>query len=364
MKITLRKRNKGAKTSLYLDYYSNGKRKYEYLRLYLNPNPKTSLERKLNKETIQLAESIKAKRQLEIQNLEYGFENFDKINYPFYNYLDEILDKHNESNGNIGNWKAAITYFKKWEYADVSFKDINAEWLEDLKFYFSHNLHNKSGRKLTVNTCSSYFNKIRAAIKEAVRDGYLAENPCLQVPGIKEAETMREFLTLEELQRLTKVECGNPLIKNAFLFSALTGLRFSDVQKLTWSEIQHSNEIGYYLRFKQKKTKGQETLPITEDALQFTGEPDKPNEIVFKDLIYSYENNAHLLDWVQRAGINKHITFHCARHTFATLQLTFGTDIYTVSKLLGHKDIKTTEIYAKVIDDKKKAAANKIHLKL
>lgn len=364
MKVTLRKRNKGIKTSLYLDYYSNGKRKYEYLRLYLNPNPKTSLEKKQNKETLQLAETIKVKRQLEIQNLEYGFENFDKINYPIHNYLDDILEKHNESQGNRGNWEAAINHFKKWEYSNVPFKEINAEWLENLKYYYTHNLANKTGNKLSINTCSSYFNKIRAAIKQAVKEGYLTKNPCLQVKCIKETETKKEFLSIEELEQLAKTDCEEPIIKNAFLFSSLTGLRFSDIQKLTWSEIQQSNEIGYYLRFRQKKTKGQETLPITKDALQFTGKRKGNNELVFKGLTYSDKNNAQLQAWIHQSGINKHITFHCARHTYATLQLTYGTDIYTVSKLLGHKNIKTTEVYAKVIDNKKKTAANKIHLKL
>ena len=155
-----------------------------------------------------------------------------------------------------------------------------------------------------------------------------------------------------------------PLLKDAFIFSSLSGLRWSDVQKMIWSEIQHSNEMGWYIRFRQQKTKGVETLPISDQARKILGDEDEPEERVFKGLKYSSWHNVKLQQWMMRAGVSKTISFHCARHTYATLQLTLGTDIYTVSKLLGHKELKTTQIYAKVIDEKKREAANKIHLDL
>jgi integrase len=122
--------------------------------------------------------------------------------------------------------------------------------------------------------------------------------------------------------------------------------------------------MGYYIRFRQQKTKGAETLPVSEQAFGLLGERKEPEERVFKGLKYSAWHNLKLQQWMMRAGISKTITFHCARHTYATLQLTAGTDIYTVSKLLGHRELKTTQIYAKIIDDKKKEAANKIKLDL
>jgi len=122
--------------------------------------------------------------------------------------------------------------------------------------------------------------------------------------------------------------------------------------------------MGHYIRFRQKKTKGVETQPISEQAFNLLGERAEPEERVFVGLKYSAWHNLKLQQWVMKAGITKTITFHCARHTYATLQLTMGTDIYTVSKLLGHKELKTTQIYAKIIDDKKKDAANRIQLDL
>jgi len=122
--------------------------------------------------------------------------------------------------------------------------------------------------------------------------------------------------------------------------------------------------MGYYIRFRQKKTKGVETLPISDQARNLLGEKGNPDDKVFDGLHYSAWSNLKLQQWMMKAGITKTITFHCARHTYATLQLTLGTDIYTVSKLLGHKELRTTQIYAKVIDDKKKEAANRIQLDL
>lgn len=364
MKVTLRQRNKNSKISLYLDYYHKGKRKFEYLRLYLIDKPRSTEERTFNKKTLQLAESIRAKRQLELQNGIYGFSDAEKINSIFLNYFELLAEKRRESNGNYGNWLSALKHLKNWERSNVRFADIDNIWLEDFKFYLIHEVKTKQGKKLSKNTCVSYFNKVRAALKQAVKDGIIIRNPAENIDGIKEAETQREFLTLDELRWAVKAHCDIEVLKNAFIFSALTGLRFSDIKKLTWSEIQHSEENGYYIRFQQKKTKGQETLPISEDAIRFTGERRESDQAVFQDLTYSDRNNAKIREWMIRAGIEKHITFHCARHTYATLQLTLGTDIYTVSKLLGHKSLKTTEVYAKIIDQKKKEAANRIKLDL
>lgn len=364
MKVTLRQREKSGKISLYLDYYHKGKRKYEYLRLYVNPKPRTTLERENNRKTLQLAENIRSKRQLELQNGIFGFNDNEKINGSFLAYFEVLAEKRKESEGNYGNWQSALKYLQKFRKGNVKFSDIDNQWLEDLKEYLVYDARTKRNQTLSKNTCVSYFNKVRATLRQAVKDGIISKNPALQVDGIKEAETKREFITLDELQKIYKTECEVPVLKRAFIFSCLTGLRFSDIEKLTWSEIQHSNENGYYIRFKQKKTQGQETLPISDDAASILGDRLSGNDKVFTDLIYSDYNNQKLREWMIRSGIEKDITFHCARHTYATLQLSLGTDIYTVSKLLGHKSLRTTEIYAKIIDQKKREAANAIKLKL
>lgn len=199
-------------------------------------------------------------------------------------------------------------------------------------------------------------------MKQAYKKGLIEKDLSTRIDGISEPEVQREYLTLEELQALVNTPCSIPLLKNAAIFSALTGLRFSDISKLVWSEVQYSELEGYFLQFRQKKTKGVEVLPISEQAFKLLGERKEPTEQVFKGLIYSAYLNVYLKQWILRAGITKDITFHCFRHTFATLQLSHGTDIYTVSKMLGHRELKTTQIYAKIVDESKRKAADKIKL--
>ena len=364
MKVTLRERNQGGKTSLYLDYYHKGKRKLEYLKLYLNPNAKTKEEKDLNKKTLQLAESVRAKRQIEIQNGVYGFQDSEKLKASALDYIKQLADKKQDSSGNHGNWISMYKHLVKFTNGHLLFENLDRDFVEGFKDYLAGAETKSEGVKLSQNSKYSYFNKFKAALKQAVRDRILPTNPGEGVDGFKQGEPQREYLSLEELKTVAKTECEIPVMKTAFLFSALTGLRWSDCQKLVWFEIQFSNELGNHIRFIQKKTKGAETLPISEQAVGLLGERGEPDERVFVNLRYSAWYNLKLQQWMMAAGIHRTITFHCARHTYATLQLAAGTDIYTVSKLLGHRELRTTQIYAKVIDSKKIEAANKIQLDL
>jgi len=215
---------------------------------------------------------------------------------------------------------------------------------------------------LSQNSAVSYFGKLKAALKQAFKDGYLTTDINAKTEPVKQAETQRNVLTIEELNSLVKTECNNPLLKRAAIFSALTGLRFSDIKNLVWGKLEYIEGNGYFIHFKQQKTKGVEVLPISEQAFGLLGERKEPNDKVFEGLTYSAYENKHLYQWIGAAGIQKEITFHCFRHTFATLQLSKGTDIYTVSKMLGHRELKTTQIYAKIVDQTKREASNKIHL--
>lgn len=367
MKVTLRQRQKGDKISLYLDYYSKGSRQYEYLNLYLTPEPEkgklTKAQKEENQKTMALAEGIRSKRHLEIANGIYGFQDREKAKGSFLRYVEYLVQKHNSSKGNHDNWNSMYKQLKSYVKTDITFLQLNKEWVEGFKEHLKEAKTTK-GQHLAQNSQLAYYSKLCAALKQAVKDGILQRNPAEEVEGLKPGETERAFLTYEELNALVKTECEFPLHKKAFLFSVLSGLRWCDVEKLTWAEIQHSNEMGYYIRFRQKKTSGVETLPISENAFNLLGERYAPGDLVFGGLKYSAWHNLKLQQWVMRAGITKHITFHSARHSFATLQLTLGTDIYTVSKMLGHKHLKTTQVYAKVIDKKKQEAANKIKLDL
>lgn len=367
MKVTLRQRQKANKISLYLDYYKNGKREYEYLSLYLIPEPEkgklTQAQKDENKRNLMLAESVRSKRHLEIQNGMYGFNDQEKLKGFFIIYMENLAEKRLESKGNYDNWDSSIKHLRKHCPRDISFGQLDSKFVEGFKEYLTKTAKTPSNKKLSDNSACSYFNKFRAALKQAVKDGIIRSNPAEHVGSLPQGDSEREFLTLEELQSILQHECEIPILKTAFVFSCLTGLRWSDINKLVWSEVQHSNDYGWYIRFRQKKTKGAETLPMSDQARDLLKEIGDPEERVFKGLKYSAWHNLKLQQWVMKAGISKTITFHCARHTYATLQLTLGTDIFTVSKLLGHKDIRTTQVYAKIIDEKKMEAANRINLK-
>ncbi len=364
MKVTLRKRNQGGKTSLYLDYYHNGTRKTEYLKLYIDESNPSKETKELNKKTLQLADSIRSQRQIEIQNGVFGFRDNEKLKGSFLAYFQTLTDSRFESQGNYGNWDSVMKHLKKFAPMGITFGELSPQIVQHFREYLDKTAKTKGVVNLSQNSKHSYFNKFKAALNQAFKDGIIPTNPAENVAGFKQGESEREFLTLEELQACANTECENQQLKTAFIFSCLTGLRWSDIQKLTWSEVQNSNERGYYIRFTQQKTKGVETLPISDQAFSLLGERGEEKERVFIGLKYSAWHNVKLQQWVMRAGISKSITFHCARHTYATLQLTMGTDIYTVSKLLGHRELKTTQVYAKVIDDKKKEAANKIKITL
>lgn len=364
MKVTLRKRNQGGKTSLYLDIYAEGNRKTESLKLYLHPRPKNAEERTHNKTTQQLAEAIRAQKQVELQSYSHNMYNKEKLKVNLFVYLNHMKQQRINSAGNYGNWESMIKHLEKFAPANTTFKDVDRAFVERFKHYLGNEARTKTNKRLSQNSLYSYFNKFRASLRQVVKDGILVNNPAEGVDAFKQGDPQREFLTLDELQALVHAVCEIPQLKTAFLFSCLTGLRWSDINKLVWSEVQHSKEMGYYIRFRQQKTQGAETLPISEQAFSLLGERMEKDDRVFRGLRYSAWHNLKLQQWVMRAGISKTISFHCARHTYATLQLTLGTDIYTVSKLLGHKELKTTQIYAKVIDDKKKVAANKIVLEL
>ena len=171
----------------------------------------------------------------------------------------------------------------------------------------------------------------------------------------------RNYLTEDELNLLANTPCELPVLKRAALFSALTGLRHCDIQKLRWGEVQKDGST-YRLNFTQQKTQQVEYMPISEQAFKLCGLPQESNRLVFEDLTDSAWISKPLERWIRAAGISRHITFHCFRHTYATLQLANGTDIYTVSKMLGHTNVKTTQIYAKVVNEKKEQAANAIKI--
>jgi integrase len=159
-----------------------------------------------------------------------------------------------------------------------------------------------------------YICTFKAALKQAFIDGYLTVDLFAKIKGIPEQETRREFLTVEKLNTLVATPCEYKDLKRAALFSALTGLRHCDIQKMQWKELQIDGDQAR-LNFTQQKTKGVEYMPISSQALELCGEPRKPNQLVFEDLPDPSWISRPLKKWLEAAGITKKITFHVARHS-------------------------------------------------
>ena len=361
--------------SLYLDFYpaiphpETGKpTRREFLGLYLTDKAKNPIDKQHNKETLQLAEQIRQKRENHLNKPEIytGYELEQKRirelgEQSFIEYFRKLANKRKASNHD--NWVSALNYFEAFTNGELKFADLNEKFLEEFKEYLLTTKSKRSDKTtLSQNSAVSYYNKVKAVLKQAYKDGILQTDLNAKISPIKAVETRREYLTIEELNKLVKTPCNNDLLKRAALFSALTGLRFSDIQKMVWGELEYIEGQGYFLNFIQKKTNRIEYYPISEQAVSLLNEKGEPTDKVFEGLKYSAYQNKHLFQWIGAAGITKDITFHCFRHTFATLQLFNGTEIYTVSKMLGHKDLRTTQIYAKIVDDTKRKAADKIKL--
>jgi integrase len=369
MKIFLRQRKQTKKgtISLYLEIYKgttqtpDGKtkpiREYEYLNLYLIDKPTNPIDKQLNKENFKLAESIKAKRELEIKNGNYGFTNEFKRQTNFIEYFKNLVSKK-ETKGNLGNWYSTQIHLETFAGKNITFNEIDLQFAERFKEHLNK-AKKKDGKPLSNNSKASYFAKFRACLNEAVKEKIIYGNPAVESGNFKTIESQREYLTLDEVRQLAQTECRYDVLKRAFLFSCLTGLRWSDINNLVWNDVQKVNN-GWRVHFKQQKTKGQQYLDINQQAKDLMLEIGKADERVFIGLKYSDYMNVALQMWVLKAGITKQITFHCARHTFAVLQLTLGTEIYTLSKMLGHSELKTTQIYAKIVDEKIFEAVNKI----
>lgn len=323
-------------------------------------------------ETMIYADSLRKLRQREYDNIELyseldaiKAEEKEKSQQDFVKYFDLLVTKrHKNSSESIQiNWYRSIKFLKDFGGEKITFSQINTKFCEKFKSYLltAKNGNNKENT-ISQNTASTYFSVFKAALKEAFIDGYFTSDISAKVKSIPHEESRREYLTLEELNTLVETPCELDVLKRAALFSALTGLRHSDIQKLTWDEISVENEQAK-INFTQKKTKGVEYMPISKQAIQLCGEVGFPTDLVFKNLTNPAWISRPLKKWIESAGITKKITFHNFRHTFATLQLSSGTDIYTVSKMLGHTNVKTTQVYAKVVDEKKNKASQAIHLK-
>lgn len=372
MKISLSQRKlKDGRISLSIEFYrgseitEDGKRKhlrsFENLDSYLIIDPKTAKDKKENKEVLEFAENVVAIRKAEYAQGRFELKNTTKAKRVFLNFFADLTEEKQtlDSSNNYGNWYSTYQHLKKVVPKNLTFDEIDENFIKKVRKYFERDAISKSKIPLSQNSKYSYFNKFKAALRNAFDNGYLTINYASKVKSFEQAESQREYLTFDELQSLAKAECKYPILKKAFLFSCLSGLRWSDINAMVWSEVRDEGEL-FRINFRQIKTDGVEYLYISQQARELLGERKNPQDRVFQGLKYGMTYNTEIIRWCNRAAVPKHITFHSARHTNAVLLLENGADIYTVSKRLGHREIRTTAIYAKIVDKKMKEAAEMI----
>lgn len=346
---------KNGGSSLYLDYAVDGVRYKEYLKMYLVPE-RTKLDRIQNEQTLKTAQGMKAKKIVSIQDGKAGFREKSVKDMLLIDYVQQQVESYRMR----GHTEYARTVEKIAEYLKrfqrrVSLRSVTKEYALDFLQFLR-----ESG--LADSTIYVYYSNLNSLFNFAYREGLVDENPMHKIDKTLKPhrpESTREYLTIDEVRKLIDTPLSSEVVKRAFLFSCFTGLRLSDIEGLTWDNIKPS-EDGWQVEERQMKTRRIVVVPLSDNALEVLPPRGKGSERVWKELPSRSVIGHHIKKWVEDAGIGKKITFHCARHTNATLLLTYGVDIYTVSALLGHKHIATTEIYAKVIDEKKVKAVNRI----
>ena len=353
--------------SLYLDFYASGRREYEFLRLYIVPE-QTKEDKERNRECLRLANAIKARRIIELQNDEYGFRiSSIKGKENFLDYIDHFVKNKKMAYRRLA--QSLKNHIIRYKGNKILFCQIDKHFITGFAEYLSTteamgNVSKQRRRSLSQATRWNYFNILSLLLNKAQREGFMVINPMKEVDSEKRpqrAEPRRTFLTIEEVRKLAETSIKRKDVKRAFLFSCLCGLRFSDIKRLGWDNMQKDSKGNVIAEIVQQKTGSLLYLPISQEALkQLPGSAGRQSGLVFATLPDASYTTKILKKWAQIAGIHKNVTFHVARHTFATLELTYGAELYTISKLLGHSDIKMTQIYADIINEKKLEAVNAI----
>ncbi len=373
-------------------------RKKEELKLYIPTNPRTPEEREQRRETLILAEKIRQEREQErlqdVMGYRVNTHKDDNIMAFFETYLSDYSKK------DLRNVRLAINRFKSFlrEYrpecaikkSPSEIEAIKQEWVErhhtiygrhplnENEFYrfvlkpgqLSKELVEHFAEYLTANSegegSATAFARFKRVVKAAYEKGLLRINPCEGVKCENGAETVeKDRLSQDEISKLvsTHYPGENSEIRKAFILSLYTGIRFCDIVDLTYNNVKYSTTTLEFIQSKTKRNSkaAKVAMPLRKDLLKMIGKPEEKGKSK-NDKLFNLPSHTMCLKalrhWTKRAGIEKHITWHCARHSFATNILTNGASVVDVATLLGHSGLTYAMRYAKSTDQRKKAAVN------
>lgn len=343
-------------------------RKKENLNLYIWVHPRSQQERLQNKNTLALAEKIRFEREQQFLEDREGYRLKKDKETNFLAYFKEKCESQRFTyyvrKSVVQTYNRFIRFLKETPRYSKYDKFLHMETLTpELVLKFSEFLR-ANGKGEGPNKMYHYFKRI---VLDAMEDGLIRTNPCKGIVVKHDRQQLtKEILSPDEIKTLiaTRYEEENREVQRAFVFSLFTGVRWCDVKLMTYGNVDMTTRT---LRFNQKKVEGRSAhsavvFPLSDDLVSLIGEPSQPydpKELIFKIPNYS-TCNKHLKRWIRAAGINKWISWHCARHSFAVNVLDKGANIKTVSTLMGHCDISTTEKYLHVLDKQKMDAVESL----
>ncbi len=335
----------GNKISLLLDIYHQGSRSRETLNLYLFKRPRTEQEKLHNKEANAQAESARSKKELELSASGYNLTPAFKHRTNLMLYFEQYAKNYNRKN------KRAVlscyAHFKVFVGKNSLFpRELTENLCLKFRDYLDEHLHGE--------TPYDYFMHFKRMLKQALRDEVLIQNPAVNVTNRKTEGPLKDVLTMEEIQTLASTPCNSAEVKRAFLFACCTGLRGVDIRALKGSHIRNG-----VLTMTQSKTQKSVIINLNVTAQQLLGKAVAPEQLVFQ-LPTQNGVNKTLKAWAKRAKIDKHVTFHVARHSFGTNLLIHGGDVVSVSSLLGHNSLKYTQRYVRAVAAMKETAVNNL----
>ena len=346
-KVTLRTRPvKNGMLSYYRDYYPGYRDtvtmktiRRESLGIYIYADPQNKREKTFNKSMTEKAEAIRCRRFESVINERYEFFDKSKMNSDFLAYFKRVLQDKDPK------WKFVYEHFEYFVGGKCRCDEVDFDLCNKFRDYLLTAKNMRNGKPMFINSVAGYWSTFRGFLNLAFRDKMIRTNPNDYLEKIPTVPVNKESLSLEELRTLYHTPCDIDVLKRASIFACLTGMRRSDIINLRWEQIKTYADGGRYVEFYAQKTKARNIIPISEEAYKLISEGRRS---IHGQVFEGFEivmAQKPLKAWLKKAGITKRITFHSFRHTFASLQIELGTDLYTVMQLLAHKSVTTTQIY-------------------
>lgn len=359
MRVKLEKRIRGKKgkervylfTSIFYGYYpdSNGdkkaKRERKSMQLSYDLKPTTLFAKKEKKEALAMAERILFQREKEFQTEKAGLGKSYMAETNLFEWIQKHLNNTKMTLNNRNAYENTINKLKMYRGSYTLINQVDYEYCRGFAQFLSNTLK-KDGGSLSSSTIDSYYKKLTIICKELVQQGILKKNPAIGVKLPKVTHKRKEVLNKEEIQAIMETECRIKVLKEYFIFSLFTGIDNATCQELRWKNYVVEDGV-HKLKFTRTKTNHSYGFPLSQNAVDWLNKLDRKSDEdkIFIGLTYGGHQNNILLLWLKDAGINKHITPHCARHTFAYHFYKKTKDLFTVMNVMAHKDVSTTQRY-------------------